>query len=101
MVKPITLFIAARQEFFGARRQVKTSPQKLNLVARLVRAPCLTCAPSLPLSLPLSLSLSLSLSSFQIRGMKIRDALAQLEFSPKRAATYVQSVRSQDYSGFV
>ena len=30
------------QEFFGARRQVKTSPHKMNLVARLVLGLCLS-----------------------------------------------------------
>lgn len=49
------------REFYGSLRQVKTSPQKLNLVAKL------------------------------IRGMDIANALIQVEFCEKKAADFVKS----------
>lgn len=53
---------AGPQIVYGMRRDVASSPWKLNLVAK------------------------------QIRGMTVDDALTQLQFSPKKAAQYIHSV---------
>ncbi len=66
-------------------RQVKTSPMKLNLVAKLV---------SLQVSLaPVALRVGYHFSGCsQIRGMRVTDAIAQMQFSPKKAARFVLTV---------
>ena len=67
-------------------RQVKTSPMKLNLVAKLVRLPSLsTPAP-------------VSHSYLQIRRLSISDALAQMKFSEKKASKFVETVKLKTFS---
>ncbi len=61
MSKPKTLRALKDNEAKAVLRTVRTSPQKLNLVAR------------------------------QIRGLKVEKALADLSFSPKRIAKVVKS----------
>lgn len=64
--------------------QVKTSPMKRNLVAKVVSN----------IELILCLTLWKSFSFFQIQGMSIGETLPQMIFCQKKAAKFVQMVRT-------
>ena len=74
--------LLSHKEFYGCMCQVKTNPMKLNLVAKFVS----------DVDLILCLALWKRFSFFQIRGMSIGEALAQMEFCQKKAAKFVQMV---------
>lgn len=77
----VALVLFLPQEFYGSIRQVKTSPMKMNLVAKLV-----SYKPSLKYQVYIVHTVG------QIRKMSIGDALAQVEFCEKKAANFVQMV---------
>ena len=70
------------QGVYDCMHQVKTSPMKLNLVAKVVSN----------IELILCLTLWKSFSFFQIRGMSIGETLPQMIFCQKKAAKFVQMV---------
>jgi len=64
------------QEFHGSMRGIRSSPKKLNLVARLVSY----------------YFDKIMLSCYQIRKMSIAQALAQVEFCEKKAGDHIKMV---------